>query len=310
MLQGVSLDRVLYRMAAETRPPTLTDVHGLLLAVSHAVEEVHSAGVIHGDIKPANLLGEWKRISPTQLSVQLVDLRIVLLDFEAAAVLENDVTANAGQLARGTPYFMAPERYAQVRINRAADVYSCSALAALLLTGRPERPGSQAGRRIPSPDLRAVIRRGMSVDVSARHQDMGGWRTEVDNAFSRMSEATLNGHVDWPADPLPLQQELSQQALTVTLGSVVRTLFGRVAQNIDLPTLDAALRNRYADLDMTMQRLLDAVWFEGLSLPAASKAIGIDPSEASRRLDAFIQDLEGYVRSMAVSRERALAAKE
>lgn len=301
-LPGVSLDRVLFQMATDMRPPTFSEVRGLLASVADAVADIHSAGVVHGDIKPANILAEWMAEGKDLMPV--TKFSVYLLDFESAVVREEGLVANGGEIARGTPFFMAPERYAHFRLDATADVYSCSALAALLLTGRPERPGSQAGRRIPSAELRNVIRRGMSIDVGDRQSSIESWRLQLDDAFESMLQAVGDQPVSWPRDPIPLRQEIVQEAVSVTLGGVVRNLFTRVAGNLDLPTIDSAVRSQFLALDPVTQTLVERVWFEGVSTDEAGIELGLEVGTARRRVEKFLAELEEHVRELALDRER------
>jgi serine/threonine protein kinase len=83
----------------------------LLRKIAEAVDYVHSQGIVHGDIKPSNIL-----LSPQP----------VLVDFGLAAV----------RAAAGTPGFIAPEVDAGERPSLRSDIYSFGAMASLMLLGR------------------------------------------------------------------------------------------------------------------------------------------------------------------------------
>ena len=301
MLSGVSLDRVLFEMASRGSPPLLRDVRIALSSAADAVEEVHRRGVVHGDLKPANIIAEW-RVNPVgALSLQPLG-PVFLLDFEAATIIEHQRAVAAPEVSRGTPFFMAPERYAHSRFNAAADVYSLSAIAALLLTGRPERPGSHAGQRIPSPGLRKAIRKGMSVDVRERQSTVAEWNEEVSAAFVNVPDDVT---VDWPRDPDAIRREVAEEALSITVGSFEYLSFERVQERIDLPTFDAAVRSRLEEIDPVTRRLVEAVWFRGLAADIAAKELDLDPVEARNSLDQFTKQLASYIRDLAVERERS-----
>ncbi len=94
--------------------------------VAQGLEALHAAGVIHGDIKPSNLLvvpGSTPGDRP---------LGAKLLDFGLAAVLGRDDKSH-----RGTPGFAAPEVVRGELPTRAADLYGFGATLFTLIAGHP-----------------------------------------------------------------------------------------------------------------------------------------------------------------------------
>jgi serine/threonine protein kinase len=119
----------------------------LMAAVAGAVEEIHQAGMLHLDIKPANILLDGPPDGPlNQATPMIADFGI------ARAGDDPGATATGLSGVRGTPSFMAPE---QIAGNRAAigprtDVYSLGATLYSALTGRPP---FQAASMIETLDL-------------------------------------------------------------------------------------------------------------------------------------------------------------
>ena len=119
------------------RGPLAPDVAaGLGCQVLAALQAVHAAGIVHCDVKPANLLvGD--------------DGRVVLVDFGIAWAggdrptgtsfdTEGDADSRAGpDLVVGTPAFIAPELARGERPRPAADLWSLGATLYCAVEGRP-----------------------------------------------------------------------------------------------------------------------------------------------------------------------------
>lgn len=96
----------------------------VLHAVAQAVGAIHSASIVHNDIKSANImLGS--------------DGRVTLLDFGLARPIANACRTNPDELS-GTPAYMAPELAGAWtdRPHAASDVYSLGVLAFEVFSGQ------------------------------------------------------------------------------------------------------------------------------------------------------------------------------
>lgn len=129
-------------------PPDL--VLNVLRQVAPALDAVHEAGLVHRDVKPANILIEqpgWRRA--------------VLLDLGIARSMDSGTLTGSGVLI-GTPGFLSPEQVdGEIPAGPAVDIYQLGATAYALLAGRPPFEGDTAQvlysvvHRAP-PDLRSV----------------------------------------------------------------------------------------------------------------------------------------------------------
>jgi sugar lactone lactonase YvrE len=92
------------------------------LAVADALSHAHSAGVLHRDVKPGNILfttaGQPK-----------------ITDFGIAKIFEG--TASTASRIVGTPKYMAPEQITGDRLGPATDIYALGVVLYELLAGRP-----------------------------------------------------------------------------------------------------------------------------------------------------------------------------
>ena len=153
-LRGESLAQRLTRGA-------LPQLHALALfdGLAGAVTTLHAAGLVHRDIKPENIFllegGE----------------RLMLLDLGIAREIDApaSTTTQAG-MVRGTPAYMAPERFFGSPASVGTDVYELAVVLYLMLVGRlpwdsihdakgrmfPRRP-ADAGVQIPEALAQALI---------------------------------------------------------------------------------------------------------------------------------------------------------
>lgn len=117
----------------------------VMIKISRALGEVHRLGLVHRDVKPANILLR-KNGTP------------VLADFGLA--LHSDLDPKSVKFA-GTPIYAAPERLRGdvVDVNPAADIYSLGVTLHELLTLSPPFQGTtthEVLRRIDSGSIRAL----------------------------------------------------------------------------------------------------------------------------------------------------------
>jgi serine/threonine-protein kinase len=101
------------------------------LQVCAAVGYAHRAGLVHGDIKPGNVL-----ITP--------DGQAKVVDFGLARSLGESAMDEEGELVWGTPAYFAPEQAAGDRVVPATDVYAIGVILYEMLTGQLPFTGSDS----------------------------------------------------------------------------------------------------------------------------------------------------------------------
>jgi eukaryotic-like serine/threonine-protein kinase len=116
--------------------------------VAAGLQAAHSAGVVHRDVKPANVL-----ISR--------DGRVKIADFGIASAVGSASITGSGMLA-GTPAYLAPEQVTGGSATPASDLYSLGIVGYECLTGVPPFRGSavevaEAHLRCPFPPLPASV---------------------------------------------------------------------------------------------------------------------------------------------------------
>ena len=121
--------RSLRDAVAEDGPMTPAEAARVGLSVLAALRAVHEAGVVHRDVKPANIL-----LGPGG--------RVVLADFGIAKAADSPALTISGVLL-GSPSYLAPERARGGRAGAAADMWALGASLFAAVEGHPpfERDG-------------------------------------------------------------------------------------------------------------------------------------------------------------------------
>src|SRR4051794_24139176 len=114
--------RTLADLIAASGPLPPAAVAAIGLDLVNALQAAHRAGVLHRDVKPAN--------------VMLAEGRAVLTDFGIALVDEDPALTSTGMLV-GSPAFMAPERARGERPTPASDLWSLGATLFAAVEGDP-----------------------------------------------------------------------------------------------------------------------------------------------------------------------------
>lgn len=129
-LDGMDLEQLLFANG----PLSARDTAAVLEPVADALGALHDAGIVHRDVKPANMFLLGGRLHRPR--VKLVDFGLAYLDAVSAERLTRQ------GLVLGTPEYLAPECARGVRAEPSADVYSLAISAFELLTGSPPFVGS------------------------------------------------------------------------------------------------------------------------------------------------------------------------
>jgi serine/threonine protein kinase len=142
LVRGKSLD-VVIKDRGPMAPDKVVDV---LRQAALGLQAAHSAGIVHRDIKPQNMLLDEAG-------------QVKLVDFGIARVSGVHEGLTSGNEALGTLHYMAPEVLSGQQADHRADIYSLGLVAFNLLSGKPpfSGPSAVAGamKQIndPLPDL-------------------------------------------------------------------------------------------------------------------------------------------------------------
>ncbi len=187
----------------------------LMAQAGDAIGAAHAAGIIHRDVKPANLI-----ITP--------DRRVKITDFGIARATEGMALTQTGQVM-GTPQYLSPEQAQGGTATPASDVYSLGVVAFECLTSRRPFVGETpiatalAHLREPVPplppsvpaDLAAVVTRSMAKDPAERFADGDAFAAAMrDPALVDSPEQTTQ--VFPGVAPVPLDEPPGTLATPVT----------------------------------------------------------------------------------------------
>lgn len=164
-------------LADHCQPDKLLPVSQVIELVAHcadALDYAHSHGVIHKDVKPANIL--------------LTESGgVKLADFSLAHIEKPDLAQTAPSGFMGSPRYMSPEQFHEDQISHQTDIYSLGVVLYELLTGRhpfetdilsrlvyrvlnDDPPALQSVRADLPPSLQTVITRALQKTLKRRFQ--------------------------------------------------------------------------------------------------------------------------------------------
>ena len=140
LLRGSPLQRIL-REKGRLAPGAVAKLGG---QVARGLQYAHEQGVVHRDVKTANLFFTDKKV-------------VKIMDFGLAKMVEE--VRRSTTVIGGTPYYMAPEQSAGEQVDHRVDLYALGVTFFELLAGKvPFKEGDVAfhHRHTPPPNVRDV----------------------------------------------------------------------------------------------------------------------------------------------------------
>jgi serine/threonine protein kinase len=117
------------------------------MQIARGLEAAHSQGLVHRDVKPANVL------------LNKGTDRAVITDFGLARAADDASLTQAGTLA-GTPHYMSPEQARGETVDPKSDLFSLGSVIFAMLKGSPpisEESGTATMKRIRSGKLPKLV---------------------------------------------------------------------------------------------------------------------------------------------------------
>jgi serine/threonine-protein kinase len=233
LLEGLDLERLVTSYGPQ--PPGRV-VH-VLTQISGALAEAHDLGLVHGDVKPANVL-----LSPRKNEHEFAKI----FDFGLAKSVElssplasRSAALSMSQVITGTPLYMAPEAFtAPNEVDGRSDIYSLGALAYFMLVGKPPfeastvvevcskhlyeappPPSAAAGRAVPEEIENLVLTclAKKPADRPANARALRDWAQRCCAIEPWTAREAAEFWSRWTPSPLASEPESSRPPATIAL---------------------------------------------------------------------------------------------
>jgi len=228
--------------------PNLQEFGSIMTQMLAGLDAIHSAGIVHRDVKPANAL-------------LLPDGRIKLADFGVAKVEALGAT-HGGMI--GTPDYMSPEQFMGNQAGHRADIFGAGVIMFELLTSRKPFESASLGEltqkvisgqslelRALAPDLPEGIytlsKQTLEVDPAKRTADARAFAQGIHEALRNLERAVMDNtdrtvvmSPNQQSAPVAMSQTMAEQMpqsalarieelLTTQIGPIAKVLVRRVS---------------------------------------------------------------------------------
>jgi serine/threonine-protein kinase len=161
------------RLDREHQPP-VADAVRIATNVAEALAYAHGHGVVHRDVKPANIL--------------LQAGKPVVSDFGIALGVSGNGRLTETGLSLGTPHYMSPEQATgDTSVGPATDVYALGAVLYEMLTGDPPYVGSS-----PQAVLGKIIQ-GLPVSATVARRSVPHVDAAIRKALEKLPADRFEG---------------------------------------------------------------------------------------------------------------------
>jgi len=165
----------------------MSEVVRIMTEMLDALDHAHSQGVVHRDMKPANL-------------ILLENGRVKVADFGIARVEKSELTQTGTVL--GTPSYMSPEQFMGHPVDGRSDLFSCGVILYQMLTGEKPFTGESTTtimykvlreEPVPPSELNLSLAPALDAVVKKALAKQPAQRFQTGHEFAQALQAALAG---------------------------------------------------------------------------------------------------------------------
>ncbi len=230
-IDGLSL----YDILQQNQKISLKNTLSIVSQILKAIHAAHKLGVIHRDIKTANI-------------IQCKDSNVIkLADFGIARFAENNSMTLTGAIV-GTPRYMAPEQMFGLKVDERADLFSVAMVFIELLTALPDKhvyassalpvlQGLPQNNKInyschyPTA-LIPVLQKALACKATDRYQSAREFALAIHQAIQKIRKSTNSPAVNVEAAANSSESDAINHEDLDSLSQILSHYIGPVAKNV------------------------------------------------------------------------------
>ena len=203
LIEGKTLSQL-----REGRTCEVDEVIDIAIQAADALDEAHSRGIVHRDIKSANIM-----VTPRG-HVKVLDFGLAKLAADVDVQDEDTRIKTSPGLIIGTPYYMSPEQALGRALDHRSDLFSLGIVLYELIAGRLPFEGATTTETIQKitnsqpepiarfnysapPELERIVRKLLEKDPARRYQSARELFVDLKN----LKRDSTSGEVAKPARP-------------------------------------------------------------------------------------------------------------